>query len=119
MDLCLTRLPSAPPQTYSKFGPDQRSEVTALDDNGFHFVTTCIAQLEGRGLEEQGLYRVVGVSSKVSPRHGVSAEGLSTEFARSAGGQTEGGGPVSASAGASQREDVSSMPVGAPSPAVR
>ena len=52
-------------QTYSRPGAEPRSELTALDESGFHFVTTCVAQLEGRGLEEQGLYRVVGVSSKV------------------------------------------------------
>ncbi|XP_037087857.1 rho GTPase-activating protein 26-like, partial [Pollicipes pollicipes] len=52
--------------TYSNYGIDQRTEETALEDSGFHFITTCIAQLEGRGLEEQGLYRVVGVNSKVT-----------------------------------------------------
>ncbi|XP_048481472.1 rho GTPase-activating protein Graf [Plutella xylostella] len=37
-----------------------------LDENGFTFVRTIISTLEARGLTEQGLYRVAGVSSKVS-----------------------------------------------------
>ncbi|XP_056643046.1 rho GTPase-activating protein 26 isoform X2 [Diorhabda carinulata] len=41
-------------------------EEKALDDNGIQFVKRCIEVLESRGLEEQGLYRVVGVSSKVT-----------------------------------------------------
>lgn len=43
-----------------------KTEETVLDDVGFNFVQQCIAELESRGLEEQGLYRLVGVSSKVS-----------------------------------------------------
>uniref|UniRef100_A0A0A9ZDM2 Rho GTPase-activating protein 26 n=1 Tax=Lygus hesperus TaxID=30085 RepID=A0A0A9ZDM2_LYGHE len=39
-------------------------ESTALDDVGFFFVTKCIDTIEARGLDEQGLYRVVGVASK-------------------------------------------------------
>ncbi|XP_072158935.1 rho GTPase-activating protein 26 isoform X2 [Bemisia tabaci] len=42
--------------------PEERS----LDETGFMFVTKCIEVIEARGLEEQGLYRVVGVSSKVT-----------------------------------------------------
>ncbi|KAI8440756.1 hypothetical protein MSG28_009092 [Choristoneura fumiferana] len=38
----------------------------ALDDAGFAFVRRIIAVLEERGLEEQGLYRVAGVASKVA-----------------------------------------------------
>ncbi|KAL1110502.1 hypothetical protein AAG570_008030, partial [Ranatra chinensis] len=41
-------------------------EDRSLDDIGFNFVSKCIEVLEGRGLDEQGLYRVVGVSSKVN-----------------------------------------------------
>ncbi|XP_061717504.1 LOW QUALITY PROTEIN: uncharacterized protein LOC133525231 [Cydia pomonella] len=37
-----------------------------LDDAGFAFVRRLIQVLEERGLEEQGLYRVAGVASKVS-----------------------------------------------------
>ena len=39
---------------------------TFLDESGFNFVTRCFQTLENRGLEDQGLYRVVGVSSKVT-----------------------------------------------------
>ena len=39
---------------------------TYLDESGFTFVTRCFSTLESRGLEEQGLYRVVGVFSKVT-----------------------------------------------------
>lgn len=37
-----------------------------MDDIGINFVNRCIEVLENRGLEEQGLYRVVGVTSKVN-----------------------------------------------------
>ncbi|ODN00520.1 Rho GTPase-activating protein 10, partial [Orchesella cincta] len=52
--------------TYGPPGKVPKSEETILDDVGFSFVQQCIAELEVRGLEEQGLYRLVGVSSKVS-----------------------------------------------------
>jgi len=38
---------------------------TFLDESGFNFVTKCFQTLENRGFEDQGLYRVVGVASKV------------------------------------------------------
>ena len=38
---------------------------TFLDEGGFLFIQRCFQTLENRGLEDQGLYRVVGVSSKV------------------------------------------------------
>lgn len=44
----------------------QKSEDRTLDESGFGFVTKCIEILESRGLDEHGLYRVVGVSSKVT-----------------------------------------------------
>lgn len=37
-----------------------------MDENGINFVKRCIEALEARGLEEQGLYRIVGVNSKVN-----------------------------------------------------
>ncbi|XP_035708976.1 rho GTPase-activating protein 26 isoform X2 [Folsomia candida] len=52
--------------TYGQPGKVSKGEETSLDDVGFSFVQQCIAELESRGLEEQGLYRLVGVSSKVS-----------------------------------------------------
>ncbi|XP_078601934.1 rho GTPase-activating protein 26-like isoform X20 [Branchiostoma floridae x Branchiostoma japonicum] len=36
-----------------------------LNDIGFTFIKRCIQSIETRGIEEQGLYRVVGVNSKV------------------------------------------------------
>ena len=37
-----------------------------LDDVGINFVKRGIEVLESRGLEEQGIYRIVGVTSKVT-----------------------------------------------------
>lgn len=37
-----------------------------LDDIGFCCIKKCITAIEAKGLEEEGLYRVVGVNSKVS-----------------------------------------------------
>ncbi|XP_076249782.1 GTPase regulator associated with FAK isoform X2 [Calliopsis andreniformis] len=51
---------------YPIVGVSTKSEETILDGTGFMFVSKCIAALEDRGLEEQGLYRVVGVASKVN-----------------------------------------------------
>ncbi|XP_076640290.1 GTPase regulator associated with FAK isoform X1 [Colletes latitarsis] len=51
---------------YPIVGVSTKSEETVLDETGFLFVSKCIAALEERGLEEQGLYRVVGVASKVN-----------------------------------------------------
>lgn len=39
---------------------------TYLDEAGFAFISKCFLTLESRGLEDQGLYRVVGVTSKVN-----------------------------------------------------
>ncbi|WAQ98280.1 RHG10-like protein [Mya arenaria] len=39
---------------------------TSLDDIGFTFIKRCISAIENRGLDDQGLYRVVGVNSKVN-----------------------------------------------------
>ncbi|XP_076274115.1 GTPase regulator associated with FAK isoform X2 [Rhynchophorus ferrugineus] len=41
-------------------------ENYVLDDVGIQFVKKCIEVLEKRGLEEQGIYRIVGVASKVN-----------------------------------------------------
>ncbi|CAG9767048.1 unnamed protein product [Ceutorhynchus assimilis] len=52
-------IPANKPTTVSE-------ETYVLDDIGLQFVKRCIEVLESRGLEEQGIYRVVGVTSKVS-----------------------------------------------------
>ncbi|XP_013416358.1 rho GTPase-activating protein 26-like isoform X5 [Lingula anatina] len=46
--------------------PKQKVEESSLDDTGFLFIQRCIDAIEARGLEDQGLYRVVGVNSKVT-----------------------------------------------------
>ncbi|XP_060531774.1 rho GTPase-activating protein 26 isoform X3 [Cylas formicarius] len=46
--------------------PVNTEEHFVLDDVGIQFVKRCIEVLENRGLEEQGIYRVVGVTSKVN-----------------------------------------------------
>lgn len=52
--------------TYSVPGKSSKSEETSLDETGFRFVSKCIEVLEKRGLEETGLYRMVGLNSKVT-----------------------------------------------------
>ncbi|XP_066999025.2 rho GTPase-activating protein 26 isoform X2 [Anabrus simplex] len=52
--------------TYAMPGKVTKPEEGALDDVGFNFVNRCIEVLESRGLEEQGLYRLVGLGSKVN-----------------------------------------------------
>ncbi|XP_071787748.1 rho GTPase-activating protein 26-like isoform X2 [Asterias amurensis] len=42
-----------------------KKDDNLLNDIGFHFIKKCIEAIESRGLEDQGLYRVVGVNSKV------------------------------------------------------
>ncbi|XP_072040049.1 rho GTPase-activating protein 26-like isoform X3 [Amphiura filiformis] len=42
-----------------------KSNDNLLNDIGFNFIRKCIEAIESRGLEDQGLYRVVGVNSKV------------------------------------------------------
>ncbi|XP_071547865.1 rho GTPase-activating protein 26 isoform X4 [Panulirus ornatus] len=47
-------------------GAPGSQEETSLDEAGLSFTTKAIAMLESRGLEDHGLYRLVGVSSKVT-----------------------------------------------------
>lgn len=47
-------------------GRAARQEGCLLDETGFAFVRCCIEAIEARGLEDQGLYRIVGVNSKVA-----------------------------------------------------
>lgn len=46
--------------------PPPAPDECALDDAGFEFVRRLAGELEARGLDEQGLYRVAGVASKVA-----------------------------------------------------
>ncbi|GLV37152.1 GTPase regulator associated with FAK [Carabus blaptoides fortunei] len=52
--------------TYINSGKVQKCEERVLDETGINFVNRCIEVLDNRGLEEQGLYRIVGVASKVN-----------------------------------------------------
>merc|ERR1719187_273988 len=47
-------------------GKPSNADQTFLDEAGFNFITKALEGLEKRGLEDQGLYRVVGVASKVT-----------------------------------------------------
>ncbi|XP_076319372.1 rho GTPase-activating protein 26-like isoform X2 [Tachypleus tridentatus] len=51
--------------TYSQLGKVTKQEDYILDEVGFSFVKKCIEVVEKRGLQDQGIYRVVGVNSKV------------------------------------------------------
>ncbi|XP_058797448.1 rho GTPase-activating protein Graf-like isoform X1 [Phymastichus coffea] len=44
----------------------KQPDENVIDSTGLLFISKCIKVLEDRGLEEQGLYRVVGVASKVN-----------------------------------------------------
>ena len=52
--------------TASGIPSSKASEECALDDLGFAFVNHCIEWIESRGLEDQGLYRVTGVNSRIN-----------------------------------------------------
>lgn len=43
-----------------------RADECVLDERGFAFARKCIQWIEERSLEDQGLYRVVGVASRVN-----------------------------------------------------
>lgn len=63
----LRAVTAAPQQPALPASAAPREEpFTRLDDAGFEFVRRLVAALEARGLEEQGLYRVAGVASKVA-----------------------------------------------------
>lgn len=51
---------------YSQIGKLPKQEEYYLDEMGFAFVQQCIDVIESRGVDDEGLYRLVGVSSKVN-----------------------------------------------------
>ena len=63
--LWLDAMDGKDPIQISKMVPNAKQEEYFLDDLGFAFVRKCISVIESRGLEDQGLYRVGGVNSKV------------------------------------------------------
>ncbi|KAK3553673.1 hypothetical protein QTP70_006879 [Hemibagrus guttatus] len=62
-------------KTYSK----ERGIDAQLDDVGVNFVRNSINAIEARGINDQGLYRVVGVSSKVQKLLSLMIEEKNTE----------------------------------------
>lgn len=62
----LRALDAAAPPAHAPAPRPGLEPATALDEAGFSFVRRVLAALEARGLEEQGLYRVAGVASKVA-----------------------------------------------------
>lgn len=54
------------PQTYLVPGKSRNNEEYVLDDVGFAFIRKCIEVMEMRGLEEEGLYRIGGVNTKIT-----------------------------------------------------
>lgn len=53
-------------QTYLAPGVSKSIEEYLLDDVGFAFARKCIEIVEYRGLEEEGLYRIGGVNTKIT-----------------------------------------------------
>lgn len=47
-------------------GKSKSNEEYLLDDVGFAFARKCIEVMEVRGLEEEGLYRIGGVNTKIT-----------------------------------------------------
>lgn len=58
--------PPAAPSAPAALAAPAPAPLAALDEAGFTFVRRLITTIESRGLEEQGLYRVAGVASKVA-----------------------------------------------------
>ncbi|TDG43188.1 hypothetical protein AWZ03_010392 [Drosophila navojoa] len=52
--------------TYLVPGKMKATEAYQLDETGFMFVRRCIQILEGRGLEDEGIYRKSGVGTKIN-----------------------------------------------------
>lgn len=63
-------------------GQSTKTDEYCLDEIGFDFVKTCIEILEERGLEEEGLYRVGGVSTKITKLISVGLDRSKTESER-------------------------------------
>lgn len=64
--LWLDAMDGKDPAPSSGKSPTSRPDEYALDDFGFAFVRKCIEVIETRGLDDQGLYRVGGVASKIT-----------------------------------------------------
>lgn len=64
--LWLDAMDGKDPLPTSSNAANVRAEEFVLDELGFAFVRKCIEVIESRGLDDQGLYRVGGVASKVT-----------------------------------------------------
>lgn len=53
-------------QTYLAPGKSKNNDEYLLDEVGFAFARKCIEIMETRGLEEEGLYRIGGVNTKIT-----------------------------------------------------
>lgn len=58
------------------------NEESCLDDVGFAFIKKCIDILERRGLEEEGLYRIGGVGTKITKLLNMGLDRKKTEKER-------------------------------------
>lgn len=63
-------------------GALKSNDEYALDDVGFAFARKCIEVLEQRGLEEEGLYRIGGVNTKITKLIGLGMDRHKTEKER-------------------------------------
>ncbi|XP_032594500.1 rho GTPase-activating protein 26 isoform X1 [Drosophila grimshawi] len=65
--------------TYLVPGKMKANEAYQLDETGFMFVRRCIQILEGRGLEDEGIYRKSGVGTKINKLLSLGMERKETE----------------------------------------
>lgn len=105
-------------------GSPDNSETYELDEEGLFFLRKCIEAIETRGLEQKGIYRVVGVASKVrtlmetfaekratSKRRGSSsATTVTTATTDSSGSNKVGGDSAHSASGESEEEPPTPSP---------
>lgn len=68
--------------TYLVPGALKTNDEYALDEVGFAFARKCVEVLEYRGLEEEGLYRIGGVNTKITKLIGLGMDRHKTEKER-------------------------------------
>lgn len=69
-------------QTYLAPGVSKSNDEYLLDDVGFAFARKCIEIVEHRGLEEEGLYRIGGVNTKITKLINLGMDRQKTEKER-------------------------------------
>lgn len=70
------------PTYLSTAGVSVKNEEYQMDEVGFAFIRKCIEILETRGLEEEGLYRVGGVGTKITKLISLGMDRKKTEKER-------------------------------------